>query len=315
MTALAHDDWQALGTTVRLVVADGDLDTARSVVETVLDEVDRSYSRFLDDSELAEVERASGRPVTVGPLLVRAVQGALSAARWTGGAVDPTVGHAVRAVGYDRDLDAVRGGAPPVVHLADVAGWTVVHLDPARRVLRVPRGVCLDLGATGKGLAADLAASAAARNAGPGSGVLVSLGGDIATAGTAPPGGWRVLVAEDGATDPSTPGPADEVIAFDRGALATSSTTLRRWRTADGTEAHHLIDPRTGRPTDGPWRTATVAAATAERANAAATAAIVLGSGAAAWLARVGLPARLVDVDGRITTVGAWPAHDLPRTA
>ena len=312
---LADHDWRALGTTARIVVHDGNITAARAVVETVLDEVDRSYSRFRADAELAAVDRAAGGPITVGPLLARAIDGALSAARWSGGAVDPTIGRAVRAIGYDRDFDDVRAGAPPVVHLADVPGWTVVDLDVRRHILRVPRGVQLDLGATGKGLAADLAARAAARVTGPGSGVLVSLGGDLATAGDAPRGGWRVLVAEDGATDPERPGADDEVIAFDDGALATSSTTVRRWTTTDGVVVHHLIDPRTGRSTDGPWRTATVAAATAERANAAATAAIVLGHAAPAWLARVRLPARLVDLDGRVTTVGAWPVDDLPRIA
>lgn len=70
---------------------------------------------------------------------------------------------------------------------------------------------------------------------------------------------------------------------------------------------HHIVDPRTGRPAGGCWRTATVAAASALDANIASTAAILLGSEAAGWLDHRSLPARLVDHGGRVVTIGAWP--------
>jgi thiamine biosynthesis lipoprotein len=70
---------------------------------------------------------------------------------------------------------------------------------------------------------------------------------------------------------------------------------------------HHIIDPRTGMPVRGPWRTVTVAAASCAEANAAATAAIVAGPHAQAWLADQGLPARLIGHDGQITSTGGWP--------
>jgi thiamine biosynthesis lipoprotein len=88
--------------------------------------------------------------------------------------------------------------------------------------------------------------------------------------------------------------------------VATSSTTVRRWRRG-GDTLHHLIDPRTGLPADGPWRTATASAATCVDANIASTAAIVLGAGAEAWLEAAGVPARLVDQAGAVTRVGGWP--------
>ena len=92
------------------------------------------------------------------------------------------------------------------------------------------------------------------------------------------------------------------------GGLATSTTLARRWAVGDR-EAHHLLDPRTGQPTDGPWRTATVAAASALEANVASTAAVVLGEHAEAWLAARRLPARLVATDGGVRTVAGWPAE------
>jgi thiamine biosynthesis lipoprotein len=99
-------------------------------------------------------------------------------------------------------------------------------------------------------------------------------------------------------------------VSITAGGLATSSTIARRWRTSSGW-AHHIIDPRTGRNPDPLWRTATVAAANCVDANAAATAAIVLGAAAPDWLHGRGLPALLVDIDGAATAVGGWPTAEL----
>ncbi|HEY5628112.1 MAG TPA: FAD:protein FMN transferase, partial [Candidatus Limnocylindrales bacterium] len=305
MTLLATADWRAIGTGVRLVVNDGDLAAARAAAERVLDEVDRAYSRFRPDSELVALNAARGTQVRVSPLLARAIAGSLEAARRTGGAVDPTVGRALRITGYDADFDRIAGTARAIeLRLAPVPGWSVIAFDAAARTVRVPSDVELDLGSTGKGLASDLCAAAALADAGPGSGVLVSLGGDVATAGQAPEGGWRILMSEDSRADTDGPG---EVVAIEQGALATSSTTVRRWTTAEGVTAHHIVDPRTGLPANTPWRTATVVAATCEAANAASTACIVLGADAPAWLASAGLPARLVAQDGSVVRLGGWP--------
>jgi thiamine biosynthesis lipoprotein len=134
-------------------------------------------------------------------------------------------------------------------------------------------------------------------------GVLISLGGDIATAGDIPAGGWRVLVAEDSDAPPDSDG---EVIALNGGAIASSSTTVRAWRRGD-IALHHLIDPQTGVSVESPWRTATVVAATCVDANTAATAAIVRGSSAPAWLDGLGLAARLVGTAGDVHRIGSWP--------
>jgi thiamine biosynthesis lipoprotein len=302
---ITHADWRALGTGVRLVVADGDLAAARQAVTRVLDEVDRTYSRFRPDSELMLLHAVRGRTRPVSPLLARALGGALDAARMSGGAVDPTVGLALRVIGYDEDFGRIAGTTRDLeLRVAPVEGWSVIALDAAARTVRIPRDVELDLGSTGKGLAADMAAAAALEAAGPGAGVLVSLGGDIAAAGRAPEGGWRVLAAEDSVTAPDSGG---EVIAIEHGAVATSSTTVRRWRSISGVTVHHIVDPRTGLAATPVWRTATVVAASCEAANAASTAAIVMGESAPAWLERAGLPARLVAADGRVLRLGGWP--------
>ncbi len=301
---LEHAEWRALGTNAHLLVLDGDLATARAAVDRVLDDVDRTYSRFRSDSELMLLQTTPGRSVRVSPLLWQAVTTAIGVARDTGGLVDPTIGRAVRIVGYDDDFGRVAGREAAIhVELGPVPGWKVVALDARERTIRIPAGVELDLGSSGKALASDLAV-AAARVAAPGGGVLVSLGGDIATSGHAPDGGWRILASEDSETPADAPG---EVIAIDSGAVATSSTTVRRWRAVDGTYRHHLIDPRTGAPIEGPWRTVTVVADTCVAANAAATEAIVLGEQGLARLAKAGLACRLVDSEGHVVRVGGWP--------
>jgi thiamine biosynthesis lipoprotein len=167
----------------------------------------------------------------------------------------------------------------------------------------VPHGVELDLGATAKALAADLAAQAAARTLSSGGGVLVSLGGDIAVAGEAPSGGWPVQASEDSG---AAIDPGEETITITAGGIASSSTTVRRW-TRGEVVLHHIIDPATGLPVDGPWRTATVAAGTCVDANIASCAAILLGERAPAWLSERNLPARLVASAGNVTVVAGWP--------
>jgi len=303
-------EWTALGTSARLAVTDdAGAAAARRAVQALLDAVDRACSRFRDDSELCALNRAGGGWTDASPLFLDALEAALWAASSTVGAVDPTVGRALRMSGYDRDFAAVAPGGPALpVRLEKVPGWRTVELDQGRRRARVAPGVEVDLGSTAKALAADRAAAAARLAAGAG-GVLVSLGGDIAVAGAPPEGGWPVLAAEDSAAPPDGPG---EVVLIADGGVATSSTRVRRW-TRGGVELHHIIDPATGAPTRGPWRAATVAAASCLEANTAATAAIVMGAAAVTWLEERGLPARLVETGGGVVTTRGWPAAERDR--
>jgi thiamine biosynthesis lipoprotein len=299
--------FRALGTTALLLVSEpAALVEAQLALERELAEVDLACSRFRADSQLLQLNNRAGEPVRVGELLFEAVSAALRVAAATEGIVDPTVGRALRLAGYDRDFELVRrrdGGAFRAV-IAPVLGWKSIRLDRARRAIRVPHGVELDLGATAKALAADRAAEAA--HAATGAGVLVGLGGDIAVAGEAPAGGWPVLIADDHGADLSSPG---AVVSIASGGLATSSTTTRRWRSGEA-ELHHILDPRTGRSAETPWRTVSVAAASCVDANAASTAAIVLGDDAPAWLERRRLPARLAREDGARVRVAGWPEEE-----
>jgi thiamine biosynthesis lipoprotein len=75
---------------------------------------------------------------------------------------------------------------------------------------------------------------------------------------------------------------------------------------------HHILDPRTGRPAEPVWRTVSVAADSCADANAASTAAIIRGRDALGWLAKLGLPSRLVDATGVVFTVAGWPDEAVP---
>jgi thiamine biosynthesis lipoprotein len=293
--------WRALGTTATVLVTDPrSLVAARSAVEDELAAIDAACSRFRDDSELMRLGRSGGRPLRVSPLLFDAVEVALRAASATGGLVDPTVGPTMDAIGYDRDFDDLAPDGP-AARAVPAAGWQRVLTDRAAMTVQLPPHARIDLGATAKAWAADRAAARAAAVA-PELGVLVNLGGDIAVAGPAP-GCWVVGIADHHASDsPAT------IVSIEAGGLATSSTTVRTWRRA-GEPVHHIVEPSTGLPARVVWRTVSVAAATCVDANTAATAAILLGDAAPAWLEERGLPARLVAANGGVRAIAGWPTE------
>jgi len=305
-SVIAVAERAAIGTSARLALwPPQNLQPALAAVDGVLGALDLQASRFRPDSEISWIHRTGGGQFMLSDGLAEAIGVALAAARWTAGLVDPTLGDALISLGYDRDFAAIdKDTAVPVGALAAAPGWQVVELDGP--ILRLPAGVRLDLGATAKGLGADRAARAALASAGHAGGVLVSLGGDIAVAGQPPRDGWPILVADG----PDPAGTAQvQTVRLSAGAIATSSITCRAWNRA-GRGLHHIVDPRTGLPSAGPWRTVSAAGGTCADANAAATAAIVAGEAAPGWLASAGVPARLVSHDGDVRCVGGWPELD-----
>ena len=297
---------RALGTTATAAVTDPDaLLAARGTLVRELRGLDLACSRFRADSELGRLNAAAGgAPREVGGLLWDAVVAALEAARMTDGLVDPTVGRAMRLCGYDRTFSRLEPTPSTVVtRLVPAGRWREVELDPERRTIRLPATVELDLGASAKALGADRVAARIHRATG--AGTLVSLGGDVAVAGPAPAGGWVIGIDDDHRISPER---ARARVSIASGGIASSGIRVRRWRTAAG-EMHHILDPRTGRPARTPWSTVSVAAATCLDANAASTAAIVLGPDAPGWLAERGLSARLGRLDGGVVCVGGWPAE------
>jgi FAD:protein FMN transferase len=286
----------ALGTYVYVATRDpAELAAARRLTAAVLAEVDRTCSRFRDDSDLVRANAAPGHWVAVDPLLVAAVTVAVDAARATDGIVHPLLGRQLVSWGYDRDYAELVDTGPALPPPAPgPRSWTGLGL--AEDAIRVPAGTALDLGSTGKAFATDLVVAALTGEL-SGS-AIVSVGGDLAIA---QPDGEAWPVAVSGRLD--EPG---VLVWLERGGLATSNTQVRRWTRA-GTAHHHLIDPRTGAPAATPWETASCLGATSVAANTASTAAIVLGAAAPAWLDEHHVTARLVTADGTVRRTGGWP--------
>ena len=190
-------------------------------VQSLFEELDATFSRFRHASELRRVNAAAGSPVVVSPRFARVVRLALRCAAATNGRVDPTLGRALEAAGYDRDFDLLEPGST-AAGTPSSGCWRDVRLHG--RVLWFPPAVALDLNGVVKGLAADEALGLLAGHG------FVSAGGDVAARG-----GITVAV------------PGGETILLRAGGIATSGTTRRRWRSGD-TAAHHLLDPRRAVP-------------------------------------------------------------------
>lgn len=300
MSEPSTTSFPAIGTTATIVTSPSGHQAALNILRQELESVDRACSRFRDDSELSGLNRSPSRPLGVTPLFLEYLEAAIRAAQLTGGLVDPTVGRALRVLGYDRDFALIGADSRPVTVKAErVPGWQAIIVDRASSTVTVPPGVELDFGATAKALCADRAARRAAAETG--GGVLVSLGGDVAVDGECPEDGWAIAISDDHA-EPVELAPC--TVSIRSGGLATSTTTVRRWQRG-GDEMHHLLDPRRGEPAAEIWTTVSVAAGSCLDANIASSAAIVLGLEAPAWLEAAGLPARLAGPE-TVLTVGGW---------
>ncbi len=305
--------WRALGTEVELqVLAAGDLAWATARARDLLDEVDEACSRFRPDSDLMRANARPGLWTTVSPVLVGAVIVALEAAQNTDGRVDPTLGGALEAAGYDRTYELLAAASHEPAGLPVLlrpGAWREIEV--RSDAVLVPHGVRLDLGATGKAFAADLvAADLGERLEGPS---VISVGGDVALSQprTGAPHAWPVAVAETRADLAANP--QDTVtVELTGGGLATSTVRARRWRRG-GREWHHVLDPRNGLPVNGPWRSVTALGHTCSAANTATTAALVLGDAALGWLAEHDVAALLVDGTGHRHATPRWASDVDPR--
>jgi len=276
-----------------LVILPADRASHVGTVAALFAEWEARLSRFRPDSDLSRLNAASGRPTWVREPLVGVLRRALRAARATGGVFDPTLARELSALGYATTFSALGGQVAERPAPTRASSWHDVRLGPGGLVT-LPADLAVDLGGIAKGMAVD-AALAALRDEGVPS-ALVSAGGDLGVLGGRP---WPVAVeAADGET----------VVSLTAGALATSSTEERRWRTERG-ELHHLIDPRTRLPARTDLVRVTVHAPTCEAAEVAAKAALILGSDeGAAFLVRHRLTG-LLSTAVESFRVGTWPAQ------
>jgi FAD:protein FMN transferase len=301
--SMTQRSFRAIGTTATVVVLDAaQVDSAASLLWNEIEAIDLACSRFRPDSELERLHSLAGSSVVVSSLLFEALDVAVDVAERTHGAVDPTVGNAMSALGYDRDFDLITDRQPHMPQAyRPVVGYRHLHLNARTRTVRIPKGVRLDLGSSAKALVADRSAARIADQLD--TGVLVSVGGDVSVAGPPPPGGWPIGIAVESS---AWGGQADQVVAINGGGLASSSTAVRTWKV--GTETvHHVIDPSTGYSAPTYWTLVSVTGASCVDANALSTAAIVWGPEALDRLRPFGQAVRLRRRDGEVFTLGGWP--------
>jgi FAD:protein FMN transferase len=284
-------EFRAMGGDVHVVVVGGASGLAGEA-RSRLEDLERRWSRFLDDSEVSRVNQCAGSPVTVSPETALLVRRAVDAWRFTGGAFDPTVLGAVVRAGYDRSFEqlgpAPRGG---VSNLR--TGLSGVEIDG--RTVQLRAGTGFDPGGIGKGLAADLVADDVMSKGADG--VCVNVGGDVRVRGVAGDGGpWTIAVEHPWHSQPMA------LLGLMDGGVATSTTLRRRW-TVDGQPRHHLILPRTGQPVSSGLNLATVIAGEAWIAEVLAKAVLIAGTSAPfALLDNTGVESLVVDEGGKVTS-------------
>jgi thiamine biosynthesis lipoprotein len=253
--------------------------------ERLVRQLEARLSRFRRHSALSRLNRER---VAVDGVLAAVVRAALRFRTLTGGAFDPTLGAQLAAFGYDRTFAAVgRPGAslPPIRQRPAVGG---LRIAVRGNHVALEGSGALDLGGIAKGWTVDCVSEwLMARG---GHNILVDGGGDLRGLG----GPWDI-------------GVGDDLVVSVRGAgVATSSTLRRRWQTADGSVRHHLIDPHTGAPANGPLDTATVVARDAVTADVLATAVVIDPEGVLPRLPALGARAAVRGRDGRWWTTADW---------
>lgn len=240
---------------------------AAAAAQAEVQRIERKYSRYRDDSVVAQINRGAGAaPLPVDAETAGLLDYAAAAWRQSDGRFDPTSGVLRRAWDFrtprlprQSELDA----------LLPLVGWAQVEWQAP--LLRLPRpGMELDFGGFGKEYAADRAAGVLAahgiRHA------LVNLGGDLRVLGPQPDGRpWRIAIQH-----PRRPDGILAWIDLGSGGLATSGD-YERYFELEGRRYCHLLDPRSGWPVAAPPRSVSVLAPLCLVAGTAATCAALQG--------------------------------------
>jgi FAD:protein FMN transferase len=273
-----RDEFACFGSRCTVIVADARVSDAKGAVAQArrrLLQWHGQFSRFEAGSELTRLNNARAETVAVSPMMRRIVEAAIEAAGATGGLVDPTLVGEIEQAGYDSHFDG--DGLPLAVALAlagdrapgrpaVAARWRSVWTDRRNATVTRPPGVRIDAGGIAKGVFADeLAALLAGYDA-----FVVDCGGDMRLGGRL-----------DLAREVHVASPFDESLvhtfALAGGGVATSGIGRRSWLDPEGRPAHHLLDPRSGRPAFTGVVQVTALAPTATEAESLSKAALLSG--------------------------------------
>jgi thiamine biosynthesis lipoprotein len=250
--------------------------TPQSLEKAVADaigEVDRAMSTYKQDSELSRLNRhPAGVPFPLSGPLREVFESALEVSRESGGAFDVTVGPLVNAWGFGPDTPEAAPTEAEVAALLDRVGFDKLELTPGGLVKARDDLYC-DLSAIAKGYAVDRVALAL--DALGITRYMVEIGGEVRTRGLNADGvPWRIAIERP---DSGFEREAQRIIGLEDISLATSGDYRIFEIGEDGVRRSHTIDPRTGAPVAHSLASASVLHADCARADAYATALMVLG--------------------------------------
>ena len=274
-----------------------------------LERIDQLMSTWDPESELSRFNAATSTgPFPVAPETFEMFRWSAEMAALTGGALDVTVAPVVQAWGFGAAAGSL--GSPDeetIAKLRQRTGMHLLELDPDGQWVRKTRpDVQVDFSALAPGYAADRLAAIMERRGYHD--VLVDVGGELVGRGRNERGQpWQVAVER-----PDVKGRAIERVVSLRDSAIATSGDYRNYREVDGERVSHIVDPRTGRPIRHRLASVTVVDTRGVRADALATALMVLGPDEGRELAeRLNLAALLL-VRGPSGAIDGWasPAFD-----
>ena len=232
-----EEHFRAMGTDIDVTVASEQppFDAFISC-RLLFEDQEQRFSRFREDSLLSRLNAGGS---VVDATFSEVCRLALTAHDATGGLFNPMVLPALVAAGYDRTFDEVRDGRPVPSDIPALPDCLALKGDEVQL-----HSGAIDLGGIVKGWTVDQALELLAPEH---PNLLVNAGGDLRATGNDDGGdGWNLAI-----DDPRQSGKLAWQGSM-TGALTTSTTLKRTWTVEDGRPAHHLIDPRTGLPSDSP---------------------------------------------------------------
>lgn len=248
-------------------------------------------SKTIDASDVSRINNAMGQTVTVDPETWEILRRAKEISAQTGGAFSITIAPVTALWSF---TDTVTNMVP-----TDEARLKMLPLVDDQKIalgenntVTLPAGMEIDLGGIAKGYIADKVADIIREKAYAG---IVSLGGNVYTVGKKPDGSAFSV----GIKDPHNPAASKAIIYTGDGTVVTSGTYERGF-SFGGVRYHHILDPKTGWPSQSDLVSATFVMDSSMTADALATACIVIGSEKSLALAKeLQLDAMFIDKDGQ----------------
>ena len=244
-------------------------------IQQRLKDFDYSLSMFNKESVISRVNR--NEPVEVDSLFALMFAEAQQISQLSGGAFDITVAPLVHAWGFGKKVNdpKVKAQEINIDSIKAFVGYHKIQLQDLH-VLKADDRITLDASAIAKGYACDVVANLL-REQGC-ENLLVDIGGEVVMQGLNDRGqAWRVGISKPKIDATGMENELQEVIESTQLCMATSGNYLQYYF-VDGQRRSHTIDPRSGRPVEHSLLSATVVANSCMRADALATACMVLGA-------------------------------------